>query len=118
MPVAYYFRKPSGTKMSYDIHDKELLAVIVCMKEWDAELRRLAKPFTIPSDHINLRYFLSSKKLTESQIRWAEFISRFRYKLVYRKGSENERADSISPRDQDKPKEGDLHLLSPEQCDS
>ncbi|POS84020.1 hypothetical protein EPUL_004205 [Erysiphe pulchra] len=38
----------------------------------------------------------------------------FRYRLVYRKGSENERADALSRRDQDKPMEGDPRLLSRE----
>lgn len=112
--VAYYSRKLTGAEMNYEIHDKELLAVVACMKEWDAELRGLDKTFTILSDHMNLKYFLSRRKLTERQIRWAEFMSRFRYTLQYRKGSENERSDALSRRDQDKPKEGDPRLLSRE----
>ncbi|KAI0998363.1 hypothetical protein K3495_g9834 [Podosphaera aphanis] len=54
-PVAYYSRKLSGPEINYEIHDKELLAVVACMKEWDAELRGLAKSFTILSDHMNLK---------------------------------------------------------------
>ncbi|KAI1003236.1 hypothetical protein K3495_g4968 [Podosphaera aphanis] len=113
-PVAYYSRKLSGAEMNYEIHDKELLAIIACMKEWDAELRGLGKIFTILSDHMNLKYFLTMRRLTERQIRWAEFMSRFRYSLVYRKGVENARADALSRRDQDRPKEGDPRLLSRE----
>lgn len=112
--VAYYSRKLTGAEMNYDIHDKELLAVIACMKAWDAELRGLDKTFTILSDHMNLKYFLSRRRLTERQTRWAEFMSRFRYSLEYRKGAENERSDALSRRDQDKPKEGDPRLLSRE----
>ncbi|KAI1003826.1 hypothetical protein K3495_g4388 [Podosphaera aphanis] len=100
--------------MNYEIHDKELLAIVARMKEWDAELRGLAKPFTILSDHMNLKYFLTRRKLTERQIHWAEFMSRFRYMLQFRKGSESERPDSLSRRDQDKPQEGDARLLSRE----
>ncbi|KAI0997451.1 hypothetical protein K3495_g10734 [Podosphaera aphanis] len=112
MPVAYHSRKLSGAEMNYEIHDKELLAVVACMREWDAELRGLAKVFTITSDHMNLEYFLTTRRLTERQIRWAEFMSRFIYNLIYRKGSENERPDALSRRDQDKPKEGDPRLLA------
>ncbi|KAI0991290.1 hypothetical protein K3495_g16897, partial [Podosphaera aphanis] len=110
-PVAYYSRKLTGPEMNYEIHDKELLAVVACMKEWDAELRGLAKSFTILSDHMNLKYFLTTRRLTERQIRWAEFMSRFRYSLQYRKGEENDRPDALSRRDQDKPKEGDARIL-------
>ncbi|KAI0994388.1 hypothetical protein K3495_g13794, partial [Podosphaera aphanis] len=113
-PVAYYSKKLSGAEMNYEIHDKELLAIVVCMKEWDAELRGLAKPFNILSDHMNLKYFLTRRRLTERQIRWAEFLSRFRYMLQFRKGSESERPDALSRRDQDKPKDGDPRLLSRE----
>lgn len=31
-PVAYYSRKPSSAERNYPIHDKELLAIIVCVK--------------------------------------------------------------------------------------
>ncbi|KAI0990996.1 hypothetical protein K3495_g17191, partial [Podosphaera aphanis] len=41
-------------------------------------------------------------------------MSRFRYNLIYRQGSENERVDALSQRDQDKPKEGDPCLSSRE----
>ncbi|KAI1000197.1 hypothetical protein K3495_g8004 [Podosphaera aphanis] len=113
-PVAYYSRKLSGAEMNYEIHDKELLAIIACMKEWDAELMGLGKIFTILIDHMNLKYFLTRRRLTVRQICWAEFMSRFRYSLVYRKGVENARADALSRRDQDRPKEGDPRLLSRE----
>lgn len=49
----------------YEIHDKELFAVVAYIKEWDAELRELSDPFRILTDHINLRYFLTTRKLTE-----------------------------------------------------
>ncbi|KAI0991539.1 hypothetical protein K3495_g16648, partial [Podosphaera aphanis] len=75
LPVAYHSRKLSGAEMNYEIHDKELLAVVSCMKEWDAELRGLARTFTIMSDHMNLKYFLTTRRLTERQVRWAEFMS-------------------------------------------
>lgn len=113
-PVAYYSRRLTGPEMNYEIHDKELLSIVACMKIWDAELRGLAGSFTILSDHMNLKYFLISRRLAERQTRWAEFMSRFRYNLQYIQGAQNERSDALSRRDQDKPKEGDSRLLSRE----
>lgn len=65
-PVAYYSRKLTGAEMNYEIHDKELLAIVASMKELDAELRGLAHAFTILSDHINLKIFSHHKKVNRA----------------------------------------------------
>ena len=39
-PVAYRFRKFSGPELNYDIHDKELLAIVDAFEEWRAYLER------------------------------------------------------------------------------
>jgi len=33
-PVAFIFKSLSDTKQNYEIHDKEMLAVIRCLKAW------------------------------------------------------------------------------------
>jgi hypothetical protein len=40
------------------------------------------------------------------------FLSQFNFKLTYRKGSENKRADALSRRDQDMPDKDDQRVLS------
>ena len=37
-PVAYYNRKLTLLKLNYDIYDKELLAIVIVLKEWRAFL--------------------------------------------------------------------------------
>ena len=32
--VAYYARKMTGPELNYDIHDKELLAIVKALREW------------------------------------------------------------------------------------
>ena len=60
------------------------------------------------SDHKNLKYFMTRRKLTERQSRWAEFLSEFNFTLLFRPGSESPVPDALSRRDQDKPHgEGD-----------
>jgi len=68
-PYAFYSKKNSPAESNYEIHDKELLAIIRCLEEWDAELRSLARPFIIYSDHRNLQYFMKKQRLNERQIR-------------------------------------------------
>ena len=70
----YFSKKNSPAECNYKIHDKELLAVICCFENWNAELR-LIKKFIIITDHKNLEYFMSLRKLNERQIRWSIFMS-------------------------------------------
>lgn len=101
-PCGYFSKRNSPAECNYEIHDKELLAIVRCLEAWDAELRSLQE-FTVLTDHKNLEYFFRSRKLTERHVRWNLFLSRYNMRLQYRKGSENYRADALSRRDQDMP---------------
>ena len=100
-PCAFFSKKNSPAESNYVIHDKELLAIIRCLKEWDTELRSLQSPFVIYTDHQNLQYFTKVQRLNERQVRWADFLSKFNYQLRYRPGSKQGKSDALSRRDQD-----------------
>jgi hypothetical protein len=102
-PVAYHSQQLSPAECNYKIHDKELLAIIRGMKAWDAELRSVTDPFTILSDHSNLQYFFTKRRLTERQFRWWETMLRYRFKLKFRPGQQSPRPDALSRREQDVP---------------
>lgn len=102
-PVAYYSKRLSGAEANYPIHDKEMLAIITCLQEWKAELRSVAKPFTILSDHKNLDYFMTKRLLNERQARYYDVLQQFNFILKWRPGNSCERPDALSRRDQDKP---------------
>lgn len=102
-PVAYHSRRLTAAECNYVIHDKELLAIVDCLRVWDAELRGTAGAFIIYSDHKNLSYFMAIRRLTERQVRWSEELSRFRFRLVYREGAAMQRPDALSRREQDMP---------------
>ncbi len=70
---------------NYPIHDKELLAVIRCLEQWDSESRSVPE-FTVLSDHRNLLYFTIRRLLSERQARWADAMSRYNFKIKYRPG--------------------------------
>ncbi|KAM4059166.1 reverse transcriptase (RNA-dependent DNA polymerase) [Hirsutella rhossiliensis] len=95
-------RKHSAAEANYAIHDKELLAILRCLEQWEPELRAV-EHFKILTDHKNLRYFYSERRLTERQVRWSEFLSRFQFELEWRPGRKGGLPDALSRRDQDMP---------------
>ncbi|KAM4065517.1 integrase core domain-containing protein [Hirsutella rhossiliensis] len=99
---AFFSKRLSPAEYNYPIHDKEMLAIMRCLDNWNAELRSCG-PFTILTDHRNLEYFATRQKLTERQSRWAAELSQFDFKLEYRPGSEAVVPDALSRREQDKP---------------
>ena len=106
-PVAYFSTKMSPAECNYEIYDKELLAIIRAFELWRPELEGTQEPVSVVSDHKNLEYFMSTKLLSRRQARWSEFLSRFNFKIVYRPGTLNRRADALTR--QSKPQK-DLRL--------
>lgn len=102
-PIAYISKKLSPTESNYDIHDKELLAIVRCMEEWRGMLIGLNQPFTVLSDHKNLKHFMTSRRLNERQVRWLQTLSQFNFKIKFRPGKKAARPDALSRREQDMP---------------
>jgi len=58
--VAFISKSLSSPERNYEIHDKEMLAVIWCLEDWRHYLEDTKKEFEIWTDHKNLQYFMSS----------------------------------------------------------
>jgi hypothetical protein len=97
-PVAFMSRKMTTAELNYEIHDKELLAVVSAIKIWRHYLEGLKRPFTILSDHQALEYFQTSKTLTRRQARWSEVVNHHKYKIQYRPGNKSGKPDALSRR--------------------
>lgn len=106
-PVAYHSKMLAPVECNCDVHDKELLTIIRCLNEWRGELIGLQKPFTILTDHKNLKYFMTSRKLTERQFRWAQILSQFDFRLKFRAEVKAKRPVALSRRTQEIPKHHD-----------
>jgi len=62
-PVAFYNKSLSLVEWNYEIHDKEMLAIICILEEWRHFLKRARHSVEIWTDHKNLEYFITAKKL-------------------------------------------------------
>ncbi|KAJ1581232.1 hypothetical protein NDA15_007108 [Ustilago hordei] len=62
--MAFYSRKMSSAEKNYEIHDKELLAVVACLTQWRHMLAGLPNQLVILTDHEALKYFKSQRRIT------------------------------------------------------
>jgi len=97
-PVAYISKLLNETERNYEIHDKEMLAVIRCLEAWRHFLEGAKRKFEIWLDHKNLEYFMSNQKLNRRQAKWALYLSRFDFVLKHVPRSRMGKADGLSRR--------------------
>ncbi|KAK3041025.1 hypothetical protein RJ639_026737 [Escallonia herrerae] len=93
-PVAYESRKLNEAERRYTTHEKELLAVVHCLRVWKHYL--LGSSFIVRTDNTAVSHFLSQSKLSLKQARWQELLAEFNFMLEYRAGSTNSVADALS----------------------
>jgi transposase InsO family protein len=98
LPVAFFSKTMNPAECNYQIHDKEMLAIVRSLEEWRPELQRRQDRFQIYTDHKSLEYFMSTKQLTARQARWAEALSEYYFIITYRPGKDNVQADALTRR--------------------
>jgi hypothetical protein len=96
-PVAYLLKAMTTAERNYDIHDKELLAVVHAFDTWRHYLEGTTHSIDIFSDHSNLTYFTEAQKLNRRQARWSILLTRFEFRILHKPGRYNH-ADPLSRR--------------------
>ena len=84
-------------KRNYGGPDQELLAIVICCKQWRYYIEGAKYSITIVTDHCNLRTFMTTKGLVGRQARWWELLLGYHLEVVYRPGKLNN-ADGPSRR--------------------
>jgi RNase H-like domain found in reverse transcriptase len=104
-PVGYHSHMLNPAERGYDIHDRELLAVMQGLRQWRHLF--LSSPFqtTVVTDHANLQYYRQPQKINRRIVRYLGDLAEYNFKLVHKPGRLN-RADHLSRRpDYDEGKE-------------
>ena len=99
-PVAYFSKTMIEAELNYPIHDKEMLAIVLCFQHWRVHLAGNPQIIQVVSDHKALEYFMTTKALTARQARWAEVLSQYNLQIAYKPGAQNH-ADALTRREQD-----------------
>ena len=98
-PCAYFSRMFTPAQRNYDIYDRELLAVILALKEWRQYLQGTQHPVTIITNYKNLSYVKDPRKLSRRQARWSLFLQDFDILWQVTPGSKMAPADALSCQD-------------------
>ena len=118
-PVGFASKSLNDTERNYEIHDKEMLAIVRGLQEWRHWLILTQRPVEIWTDHKNLEYFMTARKLNRRQARWSLFLADYNFTLHHKPGTSMLKVDALSRRPDHK--EGveddnrDLVLIKPEQ---
>ena len=83
-------------KTRYETHDGELLAIVEAFKTWKHYLEGSWHEVLVLTDHNNLRRFMDTKSLSSRQVRWAQELSRYHFRIDYRQGKANGAANALS----------------------
>lgn len=82
----FFSKKISSAEVNYDIGSRELLAIEWGFEEWKHLLEGAKHVVSVFTDHRNLLYIESAKRLNPRQARWALFFIHFNFIITYRLG--------------------------------
>lgn len=68
-PTAFYSRSLAGSELNWEIHDKELFAILQAFEKWRAKLTSTTNQIQVYSNHRSLEYFITTKVLNARQAR-------------------------------------------------
>jgi len=89
-----------------------MVVIVNCFQEWRHFLMGPPEEIVVFTDHKHLEYFLTTKLQNRIQARWAEILSQFNFKIVYRPGEKNGKADALPHRvDSELEREGEKQDL-------
>jgi hypothetical protein len=68
-PITFLSQKHSEAERYWFVHDQELKAIVFAFKKWRHYLKDSKHPIRVQTDHNNLTYFFTAKKLNAKQAR-------------------------------------------------
>ena len=94
LPIAFASRTLPGAELNYSTIEKELLAIMFCVKHFRPYL--YGRKFTLVTDHRPLVWLHGLKDPASRLARWRIELSEYEYDIAYKPGRVNSNADSLS----------------------
>ncbi len=97
-PVAFESRKLSEMERRWPTHEKEMWAVIHCLKTWDHYIG--SKDVVVWTNNVTLKYFATQPKLSSKQVRWQDTLALFNVDIGHKLKKENVVLDALNQKHQ------------------
>ena len=94
-PTSFMSKKFTDAQCSYFTYEHETLGVIEALKKWDDVLLGLPE-IKVMTDHQALKTFMQKAHVGPRQIRWSQWLTRFKIEFIHIPGKENRSADALS----------------------
>jgi hypothetical protein len=107
-PVAYSLRKLKDPERNYNIHAKELLAIVDVQRKWDTYCKTTGSRIEILTVHNTLEYWKMKHDLNLRQAWWGERLANYHFVTKYRPGKLAGKPDILSRESGDSPWEGEM----------
>lgn len=98
-PLAYVSKALGPRNQSPSVYEKECLAILLAIEQWRSYLQ--VKEFIIRTDQKSLSHLDDQRLHTEWQQKALTKMMGLTYRIIYKKGSTNTVADSLSRRPHD-----------------
>ncbi|GJE98499.1 polyprotein [Phanerochaete sordida] len=95
-PAGFMSKKFTSAQHSYKIYELELLAILEALLKWEDKL--LGRHFHIITDHEALQFVKHqpTSRMSYRQLRWMEYLSRYKYDISHEAGVVNVVSDCFS----------------------
>jgi hypothetical protein len=93
-PIAYISKSLGPKAQAMSTYEKECMALILAITKWKSYLQHM--PFTIATDHHSLIHLGDQKLLEGMQQKAFIKLLGLQYKIIHKKGVENQAADALS----------------------
>ena len=97
-PVALLSKSFSLVEENYKIHDKKMLAIVRALEEWRHFVEGAEHQVKIWTDHKNLEYFMTAKKLNQRQACWSLLLAQFDFVMHHRPSKTMGKSNALSQR--------------------
>ena len=92
--IVFERRKLNDTEKCYTMQEKEMTAIVHCLRTWRHYL--LGSHFLVKIDSVATSYFQTQKKLSPKHAKWQNFLVEVNYTLEYKLESANHVADALN----------------------